>query len=91
MSDKKVDITVSGSTISVFPDPVQPKKNLDKVKWECAQQFSIGIQGSTLQSSQNGGNGKWTATSNTFPTVETIKYTVTSGGNELDPEVDVQP
>ena len=89
MSDKNVSITVSGSQISVDPDPVQPKKNQDKVKWQCDQQFSIDLQGSTLQSSQNG--NKWSLTSNTFPTVEKIKYSVTVGGNELDPEVDVQP
>ena len=89
MSDKNVSITVSGSTISVSPDPVQPKKNQEKVKWECGQQFSITMEGSTLQSSQSG--NKWTATSNTFPTVQKIKYSVTVGGNELDPEVDVQP
>ena len=89
MSEKKVSISVSGSTISVVPDPVQPKKNQDTVKWECDQQFSIEMQGSTLQSSQNG--NKWSVSSNTFPTVEKIKYNVVSGGNELDPEVDVQP
>jgi len=89
MSEKKASITVSGGTISVFPDPVQPKKNQDNVKWECDQQFSIGLQGNTLRSSQSG--NKWSASSGTFPNVQKIKYSIQAGGNELDPEVDVQP
>ncbi len=89
MSSKSVTITVSGSSITVNPDPVKPKKNQDNVTWECAQQFSISIQGSTIQSQQQG--NRYVGSSGTFPTVEKIKYSVTVGSNELDPEVDVQP
>ena len=90
MSEKKVTITVSGSAISVDPDPVKPKKNQDNVKWECDQQFSISMQGNTIQSHQDGSK-KYVGASGTFPTVEKIKYSVTVGSNELDPEVDIQP
>ena len=89
MSEKKVTITVSGNQITVDPDPVQPKKNQDNVKWECNQQFSVSLQGNTIQGQQQG--NKYAGSSGTFPTVEKIKYSVTVGGNELDPEVDVQP
>jgi len=91
MSDKKVTVTITGRTISVAPDPVQPKVNQDKVKWECdTGTFTIKLPGESIPAKQEG--SKFVGTSKTFPTVEKIKYSVSApGADTLDPEVDVQP
>jgi hypothetical protein len=90
MSDKKVTITVSGGSISVDPDPVKPKKATDNVSWECDQSFTIDLPGFTVNYRMEG--SKFVGVTGTFPTVETLKYSVSSpGAADLDPDVDVQP
>ncbi|MEK6374398.1 MAG: hypothetical protein AABO58_17055 [Acidobacteriota bacterium] len=91
MSDKKVTVTITSRTISVHPDPVQPKKEQDKVKWECdTSAFAIDLAGQRIQSRPEG--SKHVGMSNTFSKVEKLKYTVSApGADPLDPEVDVQP
>jgi hypothetical protein len=89
--DKTVTVTIAGNSISVSPDPVKPKKNQDKVKWECATgPFTIDLPSESIEGKQNGST--YVGMSKTFPTVEKIKYSVSAPGAEtLDPEVDVQP
>ena len=90
MSDKKVTVTVSGSSISVSPDPVKPKKATDNVKWESDKSFTIDLPGYTVDYRMEG--AKFVGVTGTFPTVEKLKYSVASpGATDLDPEVDIQP
>ena len=93
MADKKVSVTI-GSAISVSPDPVQLRVNNDKAKWENdnGTQFSI-VLPSQYPTPQCGAQGsKYVCTSDTFGSVGTIKYTVTSPGvPDLDPDMDIVP
>jgi len=92
MADKKVDVTI-GSTISVSPDPVTVRVNNDKVKWVSdGTPFAI-VLPSPYPAPVCGSQGtNYVCTSNTFGSLGTIKYTVTSPGiSDLDPEVDVVP
>ena len=93
MADKKVTVTI-GSTISVNPDPVQVRVNNDKAKWENdnGTEFAIVLPAGYTQPTCGAQGGKYVCTSQTFGTVGTIKYTVTSPGKpDLDPDVDVVP
>jgi len=90
MADKKVTVTI-GSTISVNPDPIQAKKNQDKVQWESTTgQFTIDLPGHTITYKQEG--QKYIGLSGDFSTVGTLKYSVSASGKPvLDPEVEVVP
>jgi len=93
MADKKVTVTIS-SSISVDIDPVVVRVNNDKAKWEntSGTQFAI-ILPSPYPAPTCGMQGSnYVCTSQTFGSVGTIKYTITSPGKpDLDPDVDVVP
>lgn len=93
MADKKVTVTI-GSTISVSPDPVELRVNNDKAKWEndAGTEFGIVLPSQYTQPTCGQQGAKYVCTSQTFGSVGTIKYTVTSPNKpDLDPEVDVVP
>ena len=93
MADKKVTVTI-GSSISVNPDPVTLRVNNDKAKWENTSGIEFAIQlpaGYPTPTCGRQGNN-YVCTSQTFGTVGTVKYTVTSPGiPDLDPEADIVP
>ena len=101
MGDKNVTVTVSGSTISVSPDPVTLNRNqgFDKVKWTSSvalRSMSITPKagGFTVQCSQ-GANGTWTCDTSSFTTNGQWNYSVeveTESGQqiELDPTIIVR-
>lgn len=92
MADKKVTVTISGS-ISVNPDPVTLRVNNDKAKWESdGTPFAIVLPTGLPTPSCGAQGNKYVCTSQTFGTVGTVKYTVTSPGiPDLDPEADIVP
>jgi hypothetical protein len=91
MSDKKVDVTI-GDTISVSPESLQLKKDLEKVKWESdGTPFSIEIPGYPAPECRAHGK-KYECVSRTFPSVGKIKYNVSSPGKPvLDPDLEIIP
>jgi len=92
MADKKVTVTISGS-ISVNPDPITLRVNNDKAKWESdGTPFAIVLPAGLPTPSCGTQGSKYICTSQTFSTVGTVKYTVTSPGiPDLDPEADIVP
>jgi hypothetical protein len=92
MADKKVTVTIA-SSISVDPDPVPLRVNNDKAKWESdGTPFAIILPSGYPQPTCGQQGTSYVCTSQTFGTVGTIKYTVTSPGKpDLDPEIDIVP
>jgi len=93
MADKKVTVTIA-STISVNPDPVVLRVNNDKAKWENSAGVEFGIvlpAGYPTPTCRREGSN-YVCISQTFGTVGTVKYTVTSPGKpDLDPDAEIVP
>jgi hypothetical protein len=93
MADKKVTVTI-GSSISVNPDPVVLRVNNDKAKWEnnAGIEFGIVLPAGYPAPTCGMQGSNYVCTSQTFGTVGTVKYTVTSPGKaDLDPDADIVP
>jgi len=93
MADKKVTVTI-GASISVSPDPIPLRVNNDKAKWEndAGTPFSIVLPAGLPAPACGPQGSKYVCTSQTFGTLGTIKYTVTSAGKpDLDPDIEVVP
>jgi len=93
MADKKVTVTI-GSTISVDPDPVVLRVNNDKAKWEndAGTPFGIVLPAGYPTPTCGPSGSNYVCTSQTFGTVGTVKYTVTSPGKPpLDPDIEIIP
>lgn len=92
--DKQVTITLNGSGLPVPDiDPVEVKKDNQKVRWCADFPFKIVFEGGagTFTSSANGGGCANRAQSNTFGEIKKYKYTIFANNQENDPEVDVKP
>ena len=96
MAVQPVQINVSGTTITCLPPTVKVAKNVDTVQWSCTDDFTIKITGQAPIPATGSGShwtasgGPWPNTTNP-PAKRTIKYSVTVGGNTLDPDIEVQP
>lgn len=93
MADKKVDVTI-GTSISVNPDPVVLRVNNDKAKWvnSAGTPFAIVLPSGYPTPSCGAQGSQYVCTSQTFGSVGTVKYTVTSPGiADLDPDAEIVP
>lgn len=101
MADKDVQVSLSGSTVSVDKQIVEVKKNVDQVKWNIS---TPGLETLTIQRKDNNevlascsanGNDSCSAKSKTFSEEGTIAYNVivTANGetNVLDPDIIIKP
>ena len=95
MPAQPVRVNVSGSSITCSPDSVPVNKNTDTVQWTCSQDFSINLHGNGNASKAVQSGNNWTCSAgpwdNTSGKKKKIKYSVTSGGTTVDPDVEVQP
>lgn len=91
--DKIVTISLNGSGLPVPDiDPVQVKKDNQKVRWCADFPFEIRFAEGFNYTSSTGGTGCANrAVSDTFADVKKYKYTIVANGQENDPEVDVRP
>ena len=93
MPAQPVRINVSPS-ITCHPDPVPVNKDVDTVQWICNQGFTIKFSGQGPINATGSGTN-WTASAgpwqNTTKQKKTLKYSVTTGGTTVDPDVEVQP
>lgn len=93
MADKKVTVTIS-SNISVSPDPVELRVNNDKAVWQNSSgiPFAIVLPAGYPTPTCGPAGGNYVCKSDTFGSVGTIKYTVTSPNKpDLDPDMDIVP
>ena len=92
--DKEVTITLNGSGLPVPNiDPVEVKKDNQKVRWCADFPFIIRFDGGagTFTSSPNGSDCANRAQSGTFSEIKKYNYTIIANNQENDPEVDVKP
>jgi hypothetical protein len=92
-SDKVVRITLNGSGLPVpDQDPIQLKKDNQKVRWCADFDFDIRIDGyDDVQKGPSGADCRFRVTTNTFSDVKRYKYTIIANGQENDPDIDILP
>lgn len=92
-SDKVVRVTLNGSGLPVpDQDPVEVRKDNQKVRWCADFDFQIRIDGYT-DVTRGSGNGDcaYRVTTGTFADVRRYKYTIIANGQENDPDLDIKP
>lgn len=92
-SDKVVRITMSNGLPVPDQDPVQVKKDNQKVRWCADFEFQITIVGYTDLKFGNGGASDcaFTCKTGTFSDLKTYKYTISANGVDNDPSLEVKP
>ena len=92
-SDKVVRITLNGSGLPVpDQDPIQIKKDNQKVRWCADFDFDIRIDGyGDVQKGENGSGCAFRVSSGTFGDIKRYKYTIIANGQENDPDIDILP
>lgn len=91
--DKVVALTLNGSGLPVpDQDPVQVKKDKQKLRWCADFEFQIAMDGySDITYSSGGSDCLFRATTGTFSEIRKYKYSITANGQTNDPEVDIRP
>jgi hypothetical protein len=91
--DKVVRVTLNSSGLPVpDQDPVQVKKDNQKVRWCADFDFRIEIDGYSDVTPGSGGSGcQFRVTSGKFGEIRTFKYSIIANGVTNDPELDVRP
>lgn len=89
--DKVVRLSLNAAGLAVpDQDPVQVKKDNQKVRWAADFPFTIEIDGySDVQ--HGNGNGAHHCKTGYFRDVMKYKYSITANGKTNDPELDIQP
>ncbi len=90
-AEKVVTITMQNGRPVASPDPVQIKKDEQKVKWCSEFDFKIEIDGVGVKYSSGGNGCAFQAKSDKFSQEKKYKYSITANGVTNDPEVDVKP
>jgi hypothetical protein len=87
------------ATVKVFPDlsvdqPTVVIKGGETVTWEGDIDFTIHLPTPYTNPNIKSNGAKWSGTSNAFPAQSnryTVHYTVKSGGQAHDPDIEIQP
>jgi hypothetical protein len=87
--DKVVRITMQNGMPVPDQDPVDVKKNDQKLRWIADFDFRITIEGYTNLQYSNG--AQFTCKTGNFPTETRYKYTISANGVDNDPSIDVKP
>jgi hypothetical protein len=88
--DKVVRITMQNGIPVPDQDPVEVKKNDQKLRWTADFDFRITVDGYTNLTYTNGGDG-YSCKTGSFPTETQYKYTISANGIDNDPLIDVKP
>lgn len=92
--DKVVTITLNADGLPVpDQDPIEVKKDNQKVRWEADFDFKIEVDGYTNMKYNKTSASKdpFNCTTGTFPDVRRYKYSITANGKTNDPDLDVKP
>jgi hypothetical protein len=91
-SDKVVTITMQNGMPMPDQDPVQVKKNGQRVKWCAAFDFRITIEGyGDVNYTPGGSSCAFSAKTGFFADERQYKYTISANGVDYDPILDVKP
>ncbi|HET8774579.1 MAG TPA: hypothetical protein VFP80_12325 [Thermoanaerobaculia bacterium] len=71
-------------------DPIQIRKDNQKVRWCADFKFTIDVDGYTDMKYSNGGSD-YGCTTGTFAEIKKYKYSITANGVTNDPELDIRP
>ena len=88
--EKVVRITMQDGLPMPDQDPVEVKKDNQKVRWYAAFDFQIDIDG-YKDVKYTGGGGDYRATTGTFAEIKRYKYSITANGSTNDPNLDIKP
>lgn len=90
--DKVVNITLNSSGLPVpDQDPIQVKKNSQKIKWCADFQFTVSIEGYSEVNYGSSNECAYSAKTGYFTNQKRYKYSITANGVTNDPEIDIQP
>jgi len=88
--EKVVRITMSNGLPVPDQDPIEVKKDNQKVRWYADFDFRIDVDGYDEMHYSNGG-GDYRCTTGTFPEIRNYKYSITANGVTNDPNLDIKP
>lgn len=90
--EKVVTITLDSSGLPVPDlDPIQVKKDKQKIKWCADFRFTVSVEGYPDVRYGKGSGCAYSAKTGYFKTIKTYKYSITANGLTNDPGIDVQP
>lgn len=91
--DKVVRITMRNGLPVPDQDPVEVKKDNQKVRWCADFDFQIAIDGynDVNYSPGTGGDCAYRCMTGTFPEIKKYKYSITANGITNDPGLDIKP
>lgn len=89
-SEKSVRITMQNGLPVPDHDPIEVKKDNQKVRWYADFEFKIDVDGYTNLNHANGG-GNYRCTTGTFSEIRQYKYSITANGITNDPGLDIKP
>lgn len=88
--EKVVRITMQNGLPVPDQDPIEVKKDNQKVRWYADFDFKIDVDGYKDMKYSNGGGG-YRCTTGTFSEIRKYKYSITANGVTNDPDLDVKP
>lgn len=90
--DKVVRITMQNGLPVPDQDPIEVKKDNQKVRWCAEFDFKIDINGySDVNYVNGGGDCAYRCTTGTFPNITSYKYSITANGITNDPDLIIRP
>lgn len=91
-SEKVVTITMQNGVPTPSQDPIEIKKDTQKVKWCADFDFRITVEGySDINPGSGGSDCRFQAKSGFFAEAKNYKYTISANGVDNDPNIDVKP
>ena len=87
--DKVVRITMQNGIPVPDQDPVEVKKNDQKLRWAADFDFRITVDGYTDLNYSH--NTEYTCKTGNFNTERRYKYTISANGVDNDPTIDIKP
>lgn len=88
--DKVVRITMQNGLPIPDQDPIEVRRDQQKVRWSAAFDFTIDIDGYKDVKYTNG-SGEYRCTTGTFADVTKYKYSITANGVTNDPDLVIKP
>lgn len=89
--EKVVRITMQNGLPVPDQDPIQVKKDNQKVRWCAEFDFTIDVDGYSDIKYSTGGNPNYKCTTGTFSEIKKYKYSITANGVTNDPDLDIRP
>lgn len=91
-SEKFVTITMQNGVPTPDQDPVEVKRDTQRVRWCADFDFRITVEGyKDIHYSPGGTDCPFSAKSGFFSELKRYKYTISANGVDNDPNIDIKP